>query len=49
MAKCRHRRVLIAADLCCDEPRIVVGNLSGHLGMEFLRKLREERVKIRID
>jgi quinol monooxygenase YgiN len=35
------RRVLIAVDLCCEEPRIVIGNLSGHIGMEFLRRLRE--------
>ena len=28
------RRVLIAVDLCCEEPKIVVGNLSGHTGME---------------
>jgi len=43
------RRVLIAMDLCCEEPRIVVGNLSGHIGMAYLRELREDRVKIRID
>jgi quinol monooxygenase YgiN len=36
------RRVLIAVDLCCEEPKIVVGNLSGRNGMEHLRKLREE-------
>ena len=42
-------RVLIAMDLCCEEPRIVVGNLSGHIGMAYLRELREDRVKIRID
>jgi len=42
------RRVLIAVDLCCEEPRIVVGNLSGHSGMEHLRRLREERDKIPI-
>ena len=41
-------RVLIALDLCCEEPRIVVGNLSGHSGMEYLRKLLEEEGKIRI-
>jgi quinol monooxygenase YgiN len=43
------RRVLNAVDLCCEEPRIVVGNLFGQLGMEYLRKLREEGDKIRID
>jgi quinol monooxygenase YgiN len=36
------RRILIAVDLCREEPKIVVGHLSGHLGMEQLRKLREE-------
>jgi quinol monooxygenase YgiN len=35
------RRVLIAMDLSSEEPRIVVGNLSGHSGMAFLRNLRE--------
>ena len=43
------RRVLIALDLCCEAPRIVVGNLSGHSGMEYLRKLREEVGKVLID
>ena len=42
------RRVLIAVDLCSEEPRIVVGNLSGHSGMEYLRKLREEGGQVRI-
>jgi quinol monooxygenase YgiN len=40
------RRVLIAVDLCCEEPRIVVGNLSGRNGMEHLRELREQVDKI---
>jgi quinol monooxygenase YgiN len=35
------RRVLIALDLCCEEPRIVFGNLSGRTGMADLLKLRE--------
>ena len=42
------RRVLIALDLCCEEPRIVVGNLSGQIGMAYLRKIREEGDKTRI-
>jgi quinol monooxygenase YgiN len=42
------RRVLIAVDLCCEEPRIVTGDLSGHIGMGYLHKLREEEGKIRI-
>jgi quinol monooxygenase YgiN len=36
------RRVLIAMDLCSEEPRIVVGNLSGQAGMAYLRKLLSE-------
>jgi len=43
------RRVLIAVDLCSEEPWIVIGNLPGHSGMEYLRKLREEGGKVRID
>ena len=42
------RRVLIAVDLCCEDPRIMIGDLSGHIGMEYLRKLREEDGKLRI-
>ncbi len=42
------RRILIAMDLCSEEPRIMIGDLSGHIGMEYLRKLREEDGKIRI-
>jgi quinol monooxygenase YgiN len=35
------RRVLIAMDLSCEEPRIVVGKLCGHSGLAYLRSLRE--------
>jgi len=42
------RRILIAVDLCCEEPRIVVGNLHGLGGMAYLRKLRENIDKTRI-
>jgi len=35
------RRVLIAMDMSSEEPRIVVGNLTGHGGMAYLRELRE--------
>jgi quinol monooxygenase YgiN len=35
------RRVLIAMDLCCEEPLIEVGSLARHGGMEYLRTLRE--------
>jgi quinol monooxygenase YgiN len=43
------RRVLIAVDLCIEEPRIVIGNLSGKMGLAYLRELREERRQIHID
>jgi quinol monooxygenase YgiN len=42
------RRVLIAMDLCCEEPRVMVADLSGQIGMEYLRKLREEGGMMRI-
>ena len=35
------RRVLIAMDLSCEEPEIVVGELRGHSGLAYLRSLRE--------
>jgi quinol monooxygenase YgiN len=35
------RRVLIALDMSSEEPRIVVGSLTGHGGMAYLRELRE--------
>jgi quinol monooxygenase YgiN len=35
------QRVLIAMDLCREEPQIVVGKLLGHSGIEYLRQLRE--------
>lgn len=34
------RRVLVAMDMCRDEPRVVLGNLSGRSGMDYLRELR---------
>ena len=43
------RRVLIAVDMCCEEPRIMVGNLSGQIGMAYLLKVREEMGKIRTE
>jgi quinol monooxygenase YgiN len=35
------RRVLIAMDMSSEEPRIMVGDFSGHTGMAHLRELRE--------
>lgn len=33
------RRVLSAMDMCCEEPRVVIGNLSGGGGMAQLQEL----------
>lgn len=38
------RRVLTAMDLCSEEPQVIIGNLSGHSGMAYLRELREKPV-----
>jgi quinol monooxygenase YgiN len=35
------RQVLIAMDLSCEEPRIVIGKTSGRNGLEYLRSLQE--------
>ena len=37
------RRVLMAMDMCCEEPKVLVGNLSGGSGMDYLRELRGQR------
>ena len=39
------RRVLIALDMGCEEPQIVVGNLSGQGGMAYLLQLRETEIE----
>jgi len=39
------RRVLIAVDMGCEEPQIVVGNLSGQSGMAYLLQLRETGIE----
>lgn len=36
------QRVLAAMDMCCKEPQVVIGNLSGHTGISYLQKLREQ-------
>ena len=36
------QRVLVAMDMCREEPRVLVGDLSGDSGMGCLRKLRGE-------
>ena len=37
------RRVLVAMDMCSEEPQVLVGDLSGTSGMERLRELRKEK------
>ena len=32
--------VLVAMDMCCEKPRVVVGALSGRTGLEYLLDLR---------
>ena len=34
------RRVLLAMDMCCEEPEVYVANLSGRKGLAHLRALR---------
>jgi quinol monooxygenase YgiN len=33
-------RVLVAMDLCIEEPRVIIGSLNAVKGIEFLRTLR---------
>jgi quinol monooxygenase YgiN len=35
------KHVLLAMDLCCEEPRVIVGNLTGRKGIDVLRELRD--------
>ena len=34
------KRILVAMDLCCEEPRVVVGSLTGRMGIDYLNELR---------
>ena len=38
------RRVLVAMDMRWEEPRVVIGNLSGRSGMAYLQELRAKNV-----
>ncbi len=42
------RRILIAVDMGCEEPHIVVGKLSGESGIAYLLKVREEEGMLRM-
>lgn len=35
------RRVLVALDMCCEEPAVTIGELAGRTGMDYLRDLRD--------
>jgi len=37
------QRVLAAMDMCCEEPEVVIGNLSGRSGISYLQELREKK------
>jgi quinol monooxygenase YgiN len=37
------RRVLTAMDMCCEEPRVTVGKLTGRSGIAHLQELRERK------
>jgi quinol monooxygenase YgiN len=39
------RRVLISVDMGCEEPQIVIGNLSGQGAMAYLLQLRENAIE----
>ena len=36
------RRILAAMDMCCEEPQITIGNLSGRGGIAHMQELREK-------
>jgi quinol monooxygenase YgiN len=38
------RRVLAAMDMCCEEPSVTIGNLSGRSGIAHLQALYEEEL-----
>jgi quinol monooxygenase YgiN len=35
-------RVLVAMDMCGEEPQVTIGNLSGHSGIAYLQAIREK-------
>ena len=35
------RRVLLTMDMCCEEPQVTVGTLSGRRGIAYLQELCE--------
>ncbi len=37
------QRVLVAVDMCSEEPEVTIGNLSGHSGLAYLLKLRNQK------
>jgi quinol monooxygenase YgiN len=41
------RRVLMAMDMCCEEPQVLIGGRSGRGAMEYLRELRSNREEVR--
>ena len=41
-------RVLVAMELSCEEPKVVVGSLTGHRGIAYLQALREKKNEIAV-
>lgn len=35
------QHVLAAMDMCCEEPQVVIGTLSGRSGISYLQELRD--------
>ena len=35
------RHVLVALDMCCEEPTVTIGELAGRTGIEYLQEIRE--------
>jgi quinol monooxygenase YgiN len=33
------RRILVAMDMCSEEPQVAIGNFAGHTGLVYLQKL----------
>lgn len=37
------KRVLVAMDMCSEEPQVTIGDLAGRRGIAYLRLLREQK------
>lgn len=39
--------ILVAMDMCCEEPGVRIGSFSGEAGLQFLRRLDDESIAAR--